>query len=128
VLDGIEETGVCAPLLGRALLDDSEDVRDAAFSVLDDKLPEEQNVVFAETIVSPHKDVRAQTVDMISFNPSHQAFEILIRGLNDSDPEIVDEVKWTLDYFVSEEFESYDQAVAWWEQNKQRFDEELFEN
>lgn len=128
VLGGIEEPGVCAPLLSRALQDDSEDVRDTAFSILDDKLPEEQNVVFAEAISSPHKDVRAQTVEMISFTPSHSTFEILIRGLSDPDPEIVDEVKWTLDYFVSEEFESYDQALAWWEKNKGRFDEELFEN
>jgi hypothetical protein len=128
VLGAIEEPMICAPLLARAIADDSEDVRDIAFSVLDDKLPEEQHIVFDESIASPHKSVREQTVDMISFNPSHRAFEILIRGLNDPDPEIVDEVKWTLDYFVSEEFETHDEALAWWQKNKHRFDEELFED
>jgi len=127
VLDAIEEPNVCAPLLSRALADAEEDVRDAAFSVLDNKSVEEQHLVFAESITSPFKDVRERTVDMISYNPSPRAFEILLEGLKDRDQEIVDEVKWTLDYFVSEEFTSYDQARAWWEKNRHRFDDELYE-
>lgn len=127
VLDAIEAPNACATLLTRALGDDDEDLRDTAFSVLDNKLPEEQQLVFAETISSPIRDVRAQTVDMISYNPSPRAFEILVNGLRDADPEIVDETRWTLDYFVSEEFETSEQALAWWEKNKHRFDDEMFE-
>ena len=37
------------------------------------------------------------------------------------------EINETLNFLINHEFETYDEAITWWNKNKNNYDEELFE-
>jgi len=127
LLGNIEVEGACQELLLKGTDDKSEDVRSAIFDVLDDKETSEQHYVYAQSIKSKRKDVKISTVEAIIDIPSHDSVQILFEGLKDKDKEFREEVNWHLDFLVSKEFSSYKEALDWWKNNSDRFDEELFE-
>lgn len=115
-----------AELLMTALNDESSDVRRAAFDSLDEQSPQMQMEVFDVAIRLPHNDVKIETVARLEELSSHQALEILLLGLDDPDPDFRDEVNRSLNFLIDQEFESYEQGLAWWNENRENLDEELF--
>ena len=114
-------------LLVKAVDDKSEEVRTAAFDGLDYQDPDGRNMVLAKGISSPFKDVRENVVSNITMNASHEGVNILIDGLKVEDKEFITEVQDQLEFLVDQKFNSYDDAKKWWDSNKDRYDEDLFE-
>lgn len=114
-------------LLVKGMEDNSEQVRDSVFFALSDKDPEIKEAIAAEAIKSPYNDVKQRVPDLVIDMPSHNVMDILIEALKDKDPEFKEEINSVISFFVSEEFDNYDDAKNWWDQNKDKFDEELFE-
>ena len=125
-LDGIE-TPEAAKVLAKCLSDSSEEVRDAAFSSISSRGPEVKEPVAAEAVKSPFPDIKKRVPYLVIDIPSHSVMDILIEGLKDKDPECREEYNSVIRLFVSEEFESYDKAKKWWQENKHKYDRELNE-
>lgn len=114
-------------LLAKSVDDSSEDVRAAAFDVISDQDVKTQEQIFSQSIYSPYLDAKEMTVDLILDIPSHRTVNLLFQGLNDSDPDFREYVTSKLDFLFGKEFKNYNEAVAWWNKNKDKYDEELFE-
>ena len=114
-------------LLGKSAEDPSEDVRSAAFDVIGDQDTATQEQIFSQSILSPHQDVKEMTVDLILDIPSHRTVNLLFQGLNDNDKDFREYVQSKLDFLFGKEFANYNEALAWWNENKDKYDEELFE-
>ncbi len=114
-------------LLVKGIGDGSEDVRDAVFFVLADRDSGTKEAILGEAINSKFPDVKERVPDLAIDTPSHKTMEMLIGALQDNDEEFKAEVVSIINFFVSEDFENYEEAKDWWAQNKDRFDEELFE-
>lgn len=114
-------------LLVKGVEDSSEHVRAAALDVIGAKSTPVQEFVFAQSIRSPYKDVKEMTVDLILDMPSHNSAEILFQGLNDQDGDMREYVNSKVDFLFGKEFKNTDEALIWWEKNKDKYDEELFE-
>jgi outer membrane murein-binding lipoprotein Lpp len=113
-------------LLTVALVDESEDVRQAAFDSLDEQTPQTQLEVLDVAIRLSYDDVKYEAVAKLEELNNHQALEILLMGLDDPDPDFREEVNQSLDFLIGEEFETYEQGLAWWNENRAKLDEELF--
>jgi cell division protein FtsB len=113
-------------LLTIALDDESADVREAAFDSLDEQTPKIQMEVFDVAIRLSHDDVKIETIARLEELSNHQALEILLVGLDDPDPVIRDEVNRSLSFLIDQEFESYEQGLDWWNENREKLDSELF--
>jgi tetratricopeptide (TPR) repeat protein len=127
LLYGIEDKEEAADLLIKTMDDSSENVREAGFDVVTDKEPDVQLPVFEQTIHSPYKDIKENTADAILDIPSHKSVTTLFEGLKDPDQEFVEYVNSKLDYLFGKEFKNYDEAINWWNKNKDKFDEDLFD-
>jgi len=114
-------------VLAKAIDDKAEDVRSAAFDGLDYQDPEGKNMVLSKGINSSFKDVRESVINNITMNASHDGVNILIEGLKSDDKDFKSEVKETLEFLIDQKFESYEEAKKWWEGNRDRYDEDLFE-
>jgi hypothetical protein len=83
--------------------------------------------VLENGIISPHNDVKYASTWLLQERSDHRALEILLEGLNDTDPQFREEINETLNFLINHEFETYDEAITWWNKNKENYDEELFE-
>jgi len=127
LVDGIKDKDASEMLLAKALEDSSENVREAGFDVIVDKTNDVQEAVFAQSIHSPYQETKETTADAILDISSHSSINILFEGLKDPDPDFVEYINSKIDYLFAKEFDSYDDAVKWWNENKDNYDEELFD-
>ncbi len=116
-----------AKILTYALGDTSEAVRIAAMQVADDRDNTVKVEVFKAGITSSYQDIRENTLSSLIDISSPEAVDVLITGLKDPDPDFREEVNSAIGFLIDQEFETYDQAKKWWDDNRDRFDEELFE-
>lgn len=114
-------------LLIQTLGDVNEDVRAATLEVVGEKEENTRLEVLRAGIVSPYEDVKEEVVSNLIDLSNHDAVDILILGLKDSNSEFHEEVNSALEVLISKEFGSYEEAKKWWEANKNRYDDELFE-
>lgn len=114
-------------LLVKSVDDSEENVRAAAFDVIGTQSVDVQEFVYNQSINSPYNDVKEMTVDLIMDIPSHRTVNLLFQGLNDTNEDFREYVNSKLDFIFSREFKNYNEAVAWWNKNKDKYDEELFE-
>lgn len=114
-------------LLAQALSDTSIDIRVAALKAVewheDDRI---KLSVMGEGIASEYDDVKYEVASMLEDRSDHSAVDILIEGLKDNDPDFREEVNASLDFLIDKEFGTYQEAQAWWNANKDNYDEELF--
>lgn len=122
---------VTDPAVGKilvdALADESEAVRSAAIQTADGKEPDVRLPVLSAGITSQYSDVKEDTVSSLINTSSPAAVDILITGLKDHDTDFRDSVKSAINFLVSQEFDTYEQAQEWWNANRDKFDEELNE-
>lgn len=114
-------------ILVQAINDSSEDVRSAAFSVVDDKDPPVRLDVLKVGISSQYGDVKEATVTSLIDLSSPAAVDVLIPALKDPDENFREDVASAIEFLVSQEFQTYEQAKKWWDANRKKFDEELNE-
>jgi hypothetical protein len=116
-----------AKVLVAAIADESEDVRTAAIETADQKEPDVRLPVLKAGIASRYGDVKEGAVSSLIDASSPAAVDILITGLKDSDPEFRDTVKSALEFLLSQEFDTYNQAKKWWDANRSKFNDDLTE-
>ena len=114
-------------MLAIALDDKSEDVRSAALEIADDHEGDIQLSVLRHAVSSPHYDVRSEAISLLEFRGDHSVVDIIIEGLLDSNAEFREEVNSALDLLIDREFKNHETARTWWDQNKDKYDEDLFE-
>ncbi len=124
---GFVEGAQADELLAQALDDESDDVRMSVFDVIENKDTGVQLKVLTPAIASRYKDVREGALSTLIDISSPAAMDILIEGLKDPDADFRDDVTDAISFLVSEDFEDYQQAKKWWNANRHRFDDELFE-
>jgi hypothetical protein len=114
-------------LLAQALSDTSIDIRAAALEAVEwhenDSI---QLDVMKEGIASEYDDVKYEVASALEDRSDHSAVDILIEALKDNDPDFRQEVNSSLDFMIDRKFETYGEALIWWNDNKDNYDEELF--
>ena len=93
----------------------------------DQKDPDVRLSVLKAGIASQYEDVKEDTVSSLIDASSPAAMDILITGLKDPNPDFRDSVKSAIDFLVSQEFDTYDQAQKWWDANRSKYDDDLSE-
>ena len=123
---GVKDAAVKEPL-EQALEDAEESVRDMASEVTADLGTRIRLEMLEDSVKSEYGDVRMNAVEQLEDMASPYAFDVLIKGLRNATPEMKDFVNESIYFLVSESFDSYDAAKTWWETNRNRYDENLFE-
>ncbi len=112
-------------LLAAALSDKSEDIRNSTLDITRYKDKQIQLRVLETAISSPFSNVKENSIFMLGSLGGHRAVDILIEALRDKDTEFRERVASAISTLIDKEFESYNQAKAWWERNKNRYNEDL---
>lgn len=115
------------PLISKALSDNNEDVRTAAFMAAENLPLTIRLDILKTAITSEYIDVKQEAISQLTDLSTPAAFEILILGLRYIDPELKEDIDFATDFMISQEFNSYEDARKWWAKNKYRFDENLVE-
>jgi hypothetical protein len=126
ICENVADPAVSKVLLD-ALADESEDVRTAAVNVADQKEPAVRLSVLKAGITSKYEDVKESAVSSLIDASTPDAMDILITGLKDSNPDFRDTVKSAIEFLVSQEFNTYDQAQKWWDANRTKYNDDLSE-
>jgi HEAT repeat protein len=114
------------PLLTQALNDASADVRAAAMEAVQQNESDPIKLsILEKAMASPYSDVKHEAVSMLGDRSDHTAVDLLIEGMKDQDPKIREEVSDTLSFLIDQEFRTYQEAQAWWTQNKSKYDADL---
>jgi HEAT repeat protein len=124
LLENVDDPQV-GNLLAQALNDTSEDMRSAAIAVAEGQNEDIQLAVSRTAIASPYDEVKDATVSMLENMGNKKAVDVLIEGLKDENSNFRDEVNTSLSSLFDKEFESYKEAKNWWNQNKNKYDQEL---
>jgi len=114
-------------LLDRGLGDKVDDVRSASLDMIADQAPNIRNDLYRKAVNSQYEDVVSGAVSSLEDQSDHQAMATLIEGLKNPSPELRSEITDAIDFLVSQQFTSYDEAVKWWKANQSKYDNELFE-
>jgi len=123
-----EQHGATAlAMVGNVLKDQDADVREAALNRLFEEDPASYAPLLNRAVTSEYPDLREKTLQLLFENRSHAGFEVLLEGLRSTDPQIREEVSEAISNLVSEQFVSYEEARAFWDQNKDKFDDDLVE-
>jgi len=123
-----EQHGTTAlEMVGKVLNDHDADVREAALNRLFEEDPANYAPLLSPAVTSEYPDLREKTLQLLFENRSHAGLEVLIEGMRSTDPQIREEISDAISRLVSEEFDSYEQARAFWDQNKNKFDDDLIE-
>ncbi len=114
-------------LLGKALNDSSKDIRSSALEITEEHEDPIKLGVMQQGIASKYDDVKYPVASMLEDRGDHPAVDILIEGLKDTNSSFREEINETLNFLVDKEFENYEEAKKWWAENKNKYDDELFE-
>ena len=58
---------------------------------------------------------------------SYAEVDGIISGLDSSNPEVVEETRYALEFMFDVEFKTSAEARAWWQENRNRYDADLVE-
>jgi len=110
-----------------AIADESEEVRNAALQTADQEEPAIRLSILKAGVTSKYDDVKESAVSSLIDVSSPAAVDILITALKDPSPDFHDTVKSAIEFLVSQEFDTYDQAQKWWDANRTKFNDDLSE-
>ena len=122
----VENPAVVEPI-ALAFTDTDEDVRDMAFDVMQELDYDSRMTLLEEALRAPTSDVRIAAISELEDISNHDAMDLIIESLRDTSKAVREEAASSIWFLVSEEFDSYEEAKAWWAKNQDRFDDELFE-
>lgn len=81
--------------------------------------------VLQESVKSPHSDVALAALEQLTEDPRKADLVILFDGLSHPDEEVSSSARGTIDFLIDHEFQTADEARAWWKENEKSFDDEL---
>jgi len=110
-----------------ALNDKSEAIRSQVLEIAGEQEGEIELAVLSAAMSSNYDDVKYEALSLLEFRGDSDVVPIVIEGLKDLDLKYVEETNSVLNFLIDREFQSYEEAVVWWEQNKDKYDEDLFE-
>jgi hypothetical protein len=114
-----------ADILTAAASDESAEVRAHAMEMTHEHATEAKLEIFSATLASTNPDVRDKALLELGRLRSKPALEALLHGLENEDPAFVTRVNQELVNLVNSQFGSYEEAVEWWKDNSEKFDERL---
>lgn len=114
-------------LLVRGLSDADEDVREEALEAAAEQPDDVKYAVYAKGLEVAPSDAKLRVISRLEVEQTHGAVDILLAGLKDKDPAVVEDTQMALDFLLFRIFDSYEQAKTWWDANKHKLDDELFE-
>jgi len=107
----------------KALDDENVDVRDNALNIM--LYISSPNVLdaLAKAITDPDPDIREKAIITIEDIPDPRTIDVLIeKGLLHDDDDIRQDALDSLNFITDQEFETYEEARAWWERSRATFD------
>lgn len=125
-ISGVKDPVVKEPI-EKALDDPEEPVRDMALEVAADLGTRIRLEIYERNLHSEYDSVKIGTIEKLEDMGNPYAFEVLLDGLRDKSPKIRKFTNESIYFLVSENFKSYDEAKSWWDANRDRYDENLFE-
>jgi hypothetical protein len=114
-------------LLEKALDDSSLNVRLAALDTVETLPDDVQEHILERAILSRHEEVFYQALSLLEFASNERALKIMFKGLNNRNREHREEITHALEHLLDKRFTRETDAVVWWEENRHRFDRDLFE-
>ena len=129
VMDAMEESQLpgVSDLLVFGLSDKDEYVREAAISATDTKERDVVMDVVRTSLDTKYNETRIDILDLLDNHATPESMNLLINELNHKNRDYRESVNEKIFFFISEEFETQQEAKRWWQANKQNFDEELQE-
>lgn len=106
----------------KALDDENVDVRDNALNIM--LYISSPNVIdaLAKAITDPDPDIREKAIIVLEDIQDPRTIDILIeKGLLHDDDEIRQDALDSLNFITDQEFQSYEEARAWWDRNRATF-------
>lgn len=114
-------------LLNTAFNDSSEDVRNEALEIAAAQEGDVQLQTLAAGMKAGYEQVKTEALSLLELRGDHQTVPVIMAGLDDPDPAFRQEVNAALSFLIDQEFSNQKDAVNWWNANKDRYDENLFE-
>lgn len=111
--------------LGRGLNDPNPQVRLATLDTTEFQTSGNQQKILEMALGSDHSDIAVAGIALLEVQSNHAAVETLIRGLEAPNPDVVEEVRFALDFMLGIEFQNASQARTWWRENRGKFDPDL---
>ncbi len=114
-------------VLEKGIADDSFFVRKTAVEMIAQQPAESRYKLYDKAIMNEHKDVHFETVTGLQKESSHATMDVLIKGLQHPDEQFRQDVQGSIDFLIQKRFDSYEEAKAWWDANKNNYNSQLFD-
>jgi hypothetical protein len=108
-----------------AIEDASPAVRLAILRAVEDQTVTAKQTVFGMALKSSHADLAEAALGELEVDARPSTVPLIIEGLNTPDAAIREEVRFALEFLFDREFESADEALKWWGENRHRYDDDL---
>lgn len=114
-------------LMGLAMNDAVEAVRSRVMEVAEQQTGDTQLASLAKGLTSAYQETQSQALSLLELRGDKAVIDVVLLGLETSNPEFKQEVNSALQFLVDREFETYQQGIQWWQANKNRYDDDLIE-
>lgn len=84
--------------------------------------------VYAEAIKSTNSGTRLVVIDILCQQQAKRGIPLLIQALNDPDKTVRVEAQHNLFFLLDENFDTQEEAAAFWRENSARYSESIFDN
>lgn len=121
--------GLPAAMDMAGMIDDEDDeirtaARDAFWKILNEmNSPTVQRDLLSTALQSPDPEMRESVLDELINIPDGLSFELLAKTMLDADEDIADLARENAAFVSGETFESYEDAMRWFKENKQNLDQ-----
>jgi hypothetical protein len=124
-LEDLDDEAINLALL-KALADENGDVREKAMDVIDEIQSASILPSLEQALVSGDDYMREEALSILEDIPDPRAVDLIIeKGLLNYDHSISQAALDSLEFITDQEFDSYEQARAWWDANRDTFNFDL---
>lgn len=128
VYQALDWVGLPAALDMAGMIDDEDDeirnmARDSFWNMLQEmEKPDVQRDLLASALTSSDPEMRESVLDELIYIPDGLAFELLANSMNDANESIAELAKENVEFISGETFDSQEEAMNWFAENKQDLD------
>ena len=120
-LEELDDEAINLALL-KALADENADVREKAMEVMEEIQSANILPSLEQALVSGDDDMQEEALSILEDIPDPRAVDLIIeQGLLHYNHSISEEAFHSLEFITGQEFDSYEQARAWWDANRDTF-------
>jgi hypothetical protein len=121
-LEDVDDEAINQALL-KALADENADVREKAMEVMGEIQSPTILPSLEQTLVSGDESMGEEALSILEDIPDPRAVDLIIeKGLLNYDSSISQAAFDSLEFITDQEFDSYEQARAWWDANRDTFE------